>query len=258
MAGQIKRPNLFLWVASIVWLNTAFWLAVLLLTLVFITIGVGYVGLFHLITQSRRRTMWLVRRMISHYGSLALACCWPLVRVRYIDYAPDDQPPFVFICNHPSTADPFLMSVLPFESIQLRKAWTAKIPVYGPVGRIAGYLTALEMPHDAFMAAGSKLLAEGVSIIAFPEGTRSGSRQMASFHGAAFRLAQHNGVKIVPLAISGSEHIHQRGSWFMRPAQVVVSKLRALTREQYENMSPFKLKTTVREQLRQYLDAQPA
>jgi 1-acyl-sn-glycerol-3-phosphate acyltransferase len=258
MAGQIKQPNFLLWAVSIVWLNTMFWLAVLLLTLGFVTIGVAYVGLFHLITQSRRRTLWLIRRMISHYGSWVISCCWPLVRVRYVDYAPDDQPPFVFICNHPSTADPFLMTVLPFESIALHKTWTAKIPVYGRVGRIAGYLTVLEMPHDAFMAAGSKLLAEGVSIIAFPEGTRSGSRHMGQFHGAAFRLAQHNGVKIVPMAISGSQHIHQRGSWLMRPASVVVSKLRALTREQYENMNPFKLKTTVREQLREYLDAQPA
>ncbi|HEY1921502.1 MAG TPA: lysophospholipid acyltransferase family protein, partial [Tepidisphaeraceae bacterium] len=98
----------------------------------------------------------------------------------------------------------------------------------------------------------------GVSIIAFPEGTRSGSRRMGQFHGSAFRLAQHAGVKICPLAISGNENIPHRGSLLLHPGHIVMTKLPSVTCEQYKEMNAFTLKTRVRETIHEYLEAQPA
>jgi 1-acyl-sn-glycerol-3-phosphate acyltransferase len=103
-----------------------------------------------------------------------------------------------------------------------------------------------------------QLLAQGVSIITFPEGTRSGSRVVGPFHSSAFRLAQRAGVKIVPLAIWGNEEIPRRGSLVLRPGRIVISKLPAITAEQYRDMSPFTLKTMARDRIRQHLEGQPA
>ena len=176
------------------------------------------------------------------------------MRVRYVDYAPQDTPPFVFVANHVSSSDPFLMAGLPFECIQVLNNWPARIPVLGFFSLLAGYLKVREMPIDAFIQAGSKLLAEGTSIIAFPEGTRSGSGHMGPFHGSAFRLAQHHGAKIVPLAVSGNENIPGSGSLLLHPGLIVVAKLPAITRDQYAGMNAYKLKTWVHAIIQRQLD----
>jgi 1-acyl-sn-glycerol-3-phosphate acyltransferase len=113
------------------------------------------------------------------------------------------------------------------------------------------------MPFEEFLQFGSKLLAEGCSIIAFPEGTRSGNREMGQFHGSAFRLAQHNGVKIVPIVLAGNKEIPPRGSALLHPGHIVVSKLPSLSPEQYSQMNPYRLKTLVRDKIRKHLETHP-
>lgn len=243
---------------SLVWLNLFFWLSVPLVTLAFLIGGVFYAGLFFLIVRNRRRTKWLVRRTISRYGAATLRCGWPLVRVSYVDRAPQDKPPFIFVSNHRSASDAYIMACLPFECIQVLNNWPSRIPIFGSIAKIAGYLTVRKMPFDEFVEAGSKLLADGVSIIAFPEGTRSGSRQMGMFHGSALRLAQQAGANIAPLAISGNENIPRRGSMLLHPGRIVITKLPAITRQDYKDLSAYKLKTLVREQIQRELDIQAA
>jgi 1-acyl-sn-glycerol-3-phosphate acyltransferase len=173
-----------------------------------------------------------------------------------VDCAPDDKPPFVFVANHRSTSDAFLTAFLTMESVQVLNIWPSRVPLINYLSRTAGYLRVREMPFEEFIEAGTRLLADGVSIIAFPEGTRSGSKKMGPFHGSAFRLAQRAGVKICPLAISGSENNPRRGSLVMHPGHIVITKLPAITLEQYKEMSPYALKMRVRETIQRHLDSQ--
>jgi 1-acyl-sn-glycerol-3-phosphate acyltransferase len=239
-------------------LNLVFWPAAALLTLSFLLLFAPLITLSGLLPQNRRRTLRLLRRTISHYGSAILACAWPMVRVRFVDLAPTDKPPFIFVANHRSSSDPFLMSCLSQECIQVLNNWPARIPVIGIISRIAGYLKVRQMPLEDFIQIGSKLLADGCSIITFPEGTRSGSTRMGPFHGAAFRLAQRTGATIVPLAIAGNENIPPRGSMLLHPGRVVVTKLPALTPDQYAGMTPFKLKTRVHDMIQRQLNGPAA
>ena len=137
------------------------------------------------------------------------------------------------------------MSVLPVECVEILNIWPSRLPFVNCFSRLAGYLRVREMPFDQFIEAGSRLLADGVSIIAFPEGTRSGSCNLGQFHGSAFRLAQHAGAKICPLTISGNENIPPRGSLVLHPGRIVISKLPAVTCEQYKEMNAYRLKTRV-------------
>jgi 1-acyl-sn-glycerol-3-phosphate acyltransferase len=235
-------------------LNVLFWPAALLVTFAFLLLGAPYVTLVGLLTRNRRRTLRLLRRTISLYGSAILVCAWPLVRVRYIDLAPADKPPFILVANHRSSSDAFLMACVPLECIQVLNNWPARIPVLGIVSRIAGYLKVRQMPLEEFIQIGSTLLAEGCSIITFPEGTRSGSTRMGPFHGAAFRLARHSGATIVPLAISGNENIPSRGSMCLHPGRIVITKLPAITPDQYAGMTPYKLKTWVHDMIQRQLE----
>jgi len=241
-----------------VWLNAWFWTIAPLVTIVYVIGAAAWVVLYLAVTRDRRKTQRVIRRSISHYGEIILKCPWPLVQVKYVDYAPDEAPPFVFVSNHRSSSDGFLMACLPFECVQVLNIWPTRIPVLGLIAKLAGYLSPREMPFEDYLQAGSKLLAQGCSIIAFPEGTRSGSRALGQFHGSTFRVAMHNHVKIVPLAISGNENIPKRGSAWLNPGRVVVSKLPAVLPDRFAEMTPFKVKTMVREMIRQHLEKQAA
>jgi 1-acyl-sn-glycerol-3-phosphate acyltransferase len=255
-AASHNSPSSIVSLLSVIWLNLFFWCAVVVVTALFVTGATIYVGLFLLVVRNRRRGKWLVRRSITHYGSLVLSLGWPLVKVRYVDHAPNESAPFIFVSNHRSSSDAFLMALLPFEVIQMLNNWPARLPVVGPVAWIAGYLKVRKLSPEIFMERGSQLLKDGVCIVAFPEGTRSGSRNMGSFHGSAFRLALHSGAPIAPLAIEGNDNIPRRGSLVLHPGRITVSKLPAITHEQYKDLNAYKLKTLVRERIRAYLDAQ--
>lgn len=220
----------------------------------FILVGFAQACIHHLCVRNRRKTLRLIRRTISHYGAAILRCGWPMVRVRYVDHAPGETPPLVFVANHRSTSDAYLMALLPCELVQVVNIWPFRIPFLGSVARIAGYLSVREMPLEDFLRQGAELLSQGVSVVAFPEGTRSGSKRMGPFHGSAFRLAIHAGVRISPLAISGNENNPRRGSLWLRPGEITVHKLPGLDAAQYRTLGVFKLKTAAREMIRQHLD----
>jgi 1-acyl-sn-glycerol-3-phosphate acyltransferase len=78
---------------------------------------------------------------------------------------------------------------------------------------------------------------------------------MGKFHGSAIRLAQHVGANIVPLAIRGNENIPGRGSLLLHPGRIVMTKLPAITPNQYKDMTAYQLKTFVRDQIQRELDA---
>lgn len=240
---------------TVLLLNLTFWPLFLSVTLTFIVIAFPCVYLFHKMVRNPRKTSWLIRRTLDWYGSSSIRCGWPLLRVKYIDHAPQERPPFVFIANHRSSSDGFLVALLSMEAVQVLNIWPAHTPLIGFLARVAGYLKVREMPFEDFLRDGSKLLAEGCSVIAFPEGTRSGSPVMGNFHGSAFRLAQHNKVKIAPLAIWGNEDKPKRGSLILHPGKVIVSKLPSMTPDEYKDMTPFMLKNVVRDRIGKHLDA---
>lgn len=233
--------------------NTAFWLLFLTVTMLYTAVAVPWVLLVLATTGNARLTLRLIRRSINYYGALILRCGWPFTRVQYRDFAPGDRGPFVAVANHRSSADPFLMACLPIELVQVVNRWPFRLPLLGLVARWAGYLDIRAMSFEQFLETGSALLRQGVTVVAFPEGTRSVNRRMGSFHGAAFRLALLAGVPIVPLAIAGSERTPPKGSLLLRPGVVHLHKLPAFSPERCAGMTPFTLKTAVHQAIATHL-----
>lgn len=208
------------------------------------TIFVVFLALF----TSRRRTMKRFRRAIAWYGRVVTVLPFPFIRVYYEDHSKNDPPePYIFVCNHRSTADPFLISLLPQEVIQVVNIWPFRIPVLGLYARLAGYLDINSMPPEVFFEKVLTLLREKVSVVFFPEGTRSVGRKMGNFHGSAFRLAKQAQVSIVPLCMSGSDIVFPRGSTFLRPGTIRVRRLSVILWNDYKDLNVFSLKNRVRD-----------
>jgi 1-acyl-sn-glycerol-3-phosphate acyltransferase len=142
------------------------------------------------------------------------------VRVRARRLAPiDPSAPYVFMSNHRSQFD-ILAVVVALIEFQLR--WVAKVeltrvPVFGWALKHTGHIIIDRSNHHqsvASLRAARSKMEDGVSVVIFPEGTRSQAHQaLLPFKKGGFMLALETGFPIVPIAVRGSREILPRGSW---------------------------------------------
>jgi len=225
-------------------LNLWFWPLFLLVTFFGIPLLTIWLLLRSLFSSHRVR-MRMFRQMIVCYGRIVLACLFPWVRVVRERKGESVAQPCIYICNHRAASDPFLMAMLEGELIQVVNIWPFKIPILGWFAKWAGYLSVREMPFEVFLQITSNLLREGVSMAAFPEGTRAGEGAMGPFHSSMFRVALETGVPVVPVCISGNQRIPLKGSLRLNPGKIRVRTLSPVTAETYRNWSPFRFKNHV-------------
>lgn len=194
------------------------------------------------------------RFLVKVFGRVVTVLGEPFVSVR-LDSIPDNfSLPCIYVSNHRSAVDGFTMSHLPGEGVQVANLWPFKIPVLGFFARLTGYLSIREMNPEEFSARGTALLKQGVSIVSFPEGTRSVGRELGAFHGSIFRLAQETGAPVVPLCLSGSDKILPKGSHTLRPGRVRMRLLEPVFKDTYQGLTPFRFKNMVRERIALELD----
>jgi 1-acyl-sn-glycerol-3-phosphate acyltransferase len=122
----------------------------------------------------------------------------------------------VFVSNHESQADPFLISFLPWEMKWLSKASLFRIPLVGWMLQLAGDIPINRTESDSAkgaMKVCARWLERGQPVIIFPEGTRSEDGKMRPFKDGAFRLALSTGAQIVPIAVCGTRKALPKHSW---------------------------------------------
>jgi len=227
--------------------NFIFYILFILFSLIGIPVFSAIVA-FQSIFISHRDGMKKFRRAISWYGlGVIRVLPFPFVRVFYKDLDKTGcKGPFIFTCNHRSASDPFLMACIPYEFVQIVNIWPFKLPVLGFMARSAGYLSVREMPFEEFSQKATDLLNQGVSIVAFPEGTRSADGSLGQFHSSIFRVALKSGYPIAPVCITGNEKIPARGTLLLKPGIIRIIKLPHLKFEDFKDLPPFKLKNDVR------------
>lgn len=140
----------------------------------------------------------------------------------------DPRRPYVVVSNHESLADVFLISLLPWEMKWLSKEAIFRLPVMGWLMRMAGDVCVRRddpASRDIALTELRDRLDKRVSIMIFPEGTRSRTDELLPFHDGAFRLAVEAGVPVLPLAVSGTREAISRGSLLFGRARAEVRVL---------------------------------
>jgi 1-acyl-sn-glycerol-3-phosphate acyltransferase len=193
------------------------WVTAVLLVLV----GFFYVAAIWLVTApfdpGRYQAGRAFRRLaVSH---VALNRLWRFET----EGAPPEGPrrPYVVVSNHESYADIFLMCHFPWEMKWLSKHTIFKIPVMGWMMRMALDVPVRRGQRESALAALAECrdrLARRVSVMIFPEGTRSRTEELLPFKDGAFHLAIESRVPILPVAIAGTRFCMAKGSFAFRHA----------------------------------------
>ena len=168
-------------------------------------------------------------KMMRFFGLLT-STLTPIWRFSTKGAAPADiaRRGYVVVSNHESTADPFLLCHLPFDLRFIAKEELFHQPLIGWLMRLGGDIRLRRGDGDsvrAMMAQCRRTLASGLSVLIFPEGTRSEDGNLLPFRDGAFTLAIETNSPILPLALSGTHQCRPKGSRWFGEAQATVHVL---------------------------------
>ena len=125
---------------------------------------------------------------------------------------------YVVVANHESVADPFLLSWLPFDMRWVAKEELFKPPLIGWAMRWGGDIPLRRGEGESvrtMLAECERALAGGISVMMFPEGTRSKNGELLPFKDGAFSLAIRAQVPVLPVALAGTREMRPKHSrWF--------------------------------------------
>lgn len=128
---------------------------------------------------------------------------------------------YVFVANHESAFDTWVIyGWLPVIFKWIMKAELRKIPFVGLACKAAGHIY-IERTHLKAAAKSieeaKKTLVDGISIVIFPEGTRSLTGEVGPFKRGAFQMAFDMDLPVVPLSLSGPYAMMPKNAWLIRP-----------------------------------------
>lgn len=177
----------------------------------------GWFGLSCMLLYVGGLALWLVtlpfdrnRRLLHLYS-----CFWaasymyvnPLWRLDIVGTRIDRSRPFMIVSNHQSLGDVLVLfaTYLPFKWVS--KASVFKVPFLGWNMRLNGYVPLRRGDRASIgrmSAACLDWLGRGVSVLMFPEGTRTTDGEIQPFKMGAFRIAREAKVPVLPLILDGT------------------------------------------------------
>ena len=129
---------------------------------------------------------------------------------------------YVFTANHQSIYDiPIIFWSLPYQLRIIAKRSLGRFPVLGwHLQRTGHVLVDRSKPGTEVFRRISGIIDRGLSLLVFPEGTRSLDGRLGRFKKAIFVIAIDAGTPIVPVSVTGSRHVMRRGRLMTCPGHV--------------------------------------
>jgi len=128
----------------------------------------------------------------------------------------DPNGTFIFMCNHVSNLDPpILIPALPRRTSVLVKKELFRVPILGRAMILGDLVPVDRRNRDAAvnsMRDAEQVMAKGLNMTVFPEGTRSSDGRLLPFKKGPFYLAMDSDIPVVPVTILGSERLMPKGS----------------------------------------------
>jgi 1-acyl-sn-glycerol-3-phosphate acyltransferase len=186
------------------------------------TVILGTVAIFLSLFDSSGNIPHLVARL---WGKIQLRTTGTTVRIQGQGNI-DRQKSYILVSNHQSNFDIFaLLGYLPIQFRWTAKAELFRIPFLGwSMSRIGYIPIERDSPKKAYrsMLRAAEKVQQGVSVMIFPEGTRSPDGNLQRFKKGVFLIALKSQAPILPIAIRGTGKIMQKGDWRTYPGKVQI------------------------------------
>lgn len=187
------------------------------------TIAYGSVNLVVSLFESTGRMQVTIARA---WARMLLRVSFVRLRIEGLEKI-DPKGSYVFVANHLSYMDtPSILAAIPVQFRFMAKKGLFKIPFLGYHLSRAGHISVpRDNPREAVKSmteAGRIIRERGISILIFPEGSRSANAKLQPFREGAFYIAINAGVQVVPVAISGSEKVLPFGSGTVSPDSILI------------------------------------
>lgn len=162
----------------------------------------------------------------------------------------DPRTAYVFVANHQS-----LLDIMALFALRRQFKWIAKrelfaIPLLGWAMALVGYIKLSRGQHGSIRETydrARRWLFSGMSVLFFPEGTRSLTGEIGPFKNGAFKLAMETATPVVPIIVSGTRDLLMRGSWLFRcGSRVQITVLPPLDPATYHSSEPERLRDETR------------
>lgn len=197
---------------------------------------VVFLTIIHFITLALvALTLRIIHPSEAQFGAHWIACLWGSSvfaltpgwkrTVRGQEFLPKKRQATVIVANHQSMTDIWAIYTLRVQFRWLSKAEVFKIPLVGQAMQLAHYIPVKRGDHESHRKAleeSARNLQNGVSMLFFPEGTRSKTNELLPFKLGAFKLALENKVPIVPIALAGTHDLIPKGSRIPSRAHVFI------------------------------------
>ena len=188
------------------------WLMIGVVVIVFVPLTFGVFVATAPFDKGRYRAGWMFRRLCVVHTWLNPMWSFGTSGLEITD----PRRPYVVVANHESFADMLLISHLPWEMKWLAKEAWFRYPLVGWLMHMAGDVKIVRGNKQSIVTAMKgcrERLDRNVSVMLFPEGTRSHDGVMGEFKDGAFRLAIESGCPILPLVVAGTREAIQKGDW---------------------------------------------
>lgn len=165
----------------------------------------------------------------------------------------DKKKTYVIVANHQSLADIIVLYQIKAQFKWVAKESLFKVPFVGWCMSLAKHIKLERGDFSSIKKIyreAAEWLRKGVSVLFFPEGTRSDTGEMNEFQNGAFKLAIKEKKPVLPVSLSGTRDAIPKGGWQFSPNICFVLKvLPAIETAQLGPGDFEQLKNTVRSRL---------
>jgi len=228
-------------------LSLILWLFTAVMT-IFVFLGVSLLRLWPFDRQKR------LSHTLGYWWAEAITRINPFWRMKLTGlkhFSPKRS--YVVVANHQSMGDIAFVYLTHRQFKWVAKESLFKVPVFGWCMSGMKYIKLMRGEFgsikDVYLEAAG-WLEKDMSVLFFPEGTRSITGEVGAFKNGAFKLAIKEQKPILPIAISGTRNILLKGSWvFKNKVTCELKVLPAIETKDYSEQDFDLLRDKVREEI---------
>lgn len=221
----------------------------------FIVVAGGFpLVVIGLVYRSRAALAWVTYTWARNI----LAICGVRLTIEGPERLPDGEANF-YVGNHPSALDiPIVIAALHGDVRFMAKNTLFRFPIFGWVLWMYGFVpihrARARMTLDALSRMYKRVERDPISLVVFPEGTRSDDGQLLPFRRGTMKICRRLGMPVVPFTIAGSHLVTPRNRIRAFPGSVRLTFGKTIPVAEVDTMSNEELHDRVRQAIADMLE----